>query len=180
MRWIIRRFLKVVARKLPIHEPIYEFGSLRVRGQDKLANLRPIFPGKEYIGCDMRAGRGVDLVLNLHNIDLPDEVAGTVLCLDTLEHVEFCHKAVAEMYRILKPGGICVLSSVLDFYIHSHPDDYWRFTPSGFRSLLAPFDDCWVGFQGEEIFPHTILGIGIKGTIAVDDWSTFLKHWEAK
>ena len=177
MRPRIKAFVRMVAETLPIYEPIYEFGSLRVDNQDELANLRPIFPGKEYVGCDMRAGRGVDRVLNLHSIDLPDETAGTVLCLDTMEHVEYPHLALEEMYRILKPGGICVISSVMHFKIHSYPDDYWRFTPSGFTSLLKPFDNSWVGWKGVERFPHTVVGIGLKGPI---DLEAFLQRWEER
>jgi len=175
MRPRIKSFVGIVAETLPIYEPIYEFGSFRVDRQDELANLRPIFPGKEYIGCDMRAGRGVDLVLNLHGIDLPDGIAGTVLCLDTLEHVEYPHLALEEMHRILRPGGICVISSVMHFAIHSYPDDFWRFTPSGFRSLLKPFETSWVGWQGIEKFPHTVVGIGAKGPL---DLAAFLQSWE--
>jgi len=60
MRPTIRRFVDAVAQTLPIGEPIYEFGSYRVEGQEELADLRPLFPGKEYIGCDLRPGLGVD------------------------------------------------------------------------------------------------------------------------
>ena len=172
MRPRVREFVGIVARTLPIYEPIYEFGSLIV-GHSR-ADLRPIFPGKEYIGCDMRPGRGVDRILNLHDIDLPDETAGTVLCLDTLEHVEFCRKAVLEMHRILKPGGICVISSVMDYKIHNHPSDYWRFTPAAFESILEPFPEKYVGYQGEPKFPNIILGIGVKGPV---NWEPFLTMW---
>ena len=178
MRPRIRNFVGLVAKTLLIKEPIYEFGSLRVDNQDVIANLRPIFPDKEYIGCDMRAGRGVDMVLNLHDIDLPDNIAGTVLCLDTLEHVEYCHQAVSEMHRILRPGGICVLSSVLKFKIHSYPDDFWRFTPSGFKSLLKPFDSQWVGSRGQDPkFPHTVLGIGVKGSVDMKEFLRRVEEW---
>jgi len=163
MRPLVRQFVDVVSKTLPIHQPIYEFGSLQVEGQEEIANLRPLFPGMEYVGCDMREGPGVDEILNLHDIELQDETAGTVLCLDTLEHVEYCHQAVFEMHRILKPGGLCVISSVMAFPIHEFPYDYWRFTPSGFESLLMPFETRWVGFVGDPRFPHTVLGIGAKG-----------------
>ena len=56
MRESIKQFVKVVADKLPILEPIYEFGSLQVPGQESFADLRPFFPGKEYIGCDLKRG----------------------------------------------------------------------------------------------------------------------------
>jgi len=162
MRKSIRKFVALVADSLPICEPIYEFGSLQVQGQEGFADLRTLFPGKEYVGADMRPGPGVQKVLNLHDIDLPDDVAGTVLCVDTLEHVEHPQRAAEEVHRILKPGGIAVFSSVMFFPIHSHPWDYWRFTPEGFRSILQPFSSCFVGSAGRDRFPDTVVGIGFK------------------
>ena len=170
MRPAVREFVRIVAATLPVYEPVYEFGSFRVEGQEELADLRPLFPGKSYIGCDMRAGPGVDRLLNLHNIDLPHHSAGTVLCLDTLEHVEYCHQAMSEIHRILVPGGICVISSVMAFPIHEYPYDYWRFTPSGFESLLRSFESRYVGHIGDARFPHTVLGVGVKGQV---DWTAF-------
>ncbi len=112
------------------------------------------------------AGRsGVDKVLNLHEIALPDESVGTVITCDTLEHVEHPHKALSEIHRILKPGGIVLLSTVLDFRIHDSPADYWRFTPDGLRSLLKPFSFVFVGTAGRESFPHTVIAIGAKSSI---------------
>jgi SAM-dependent methyltransferase len=111
----------------------------------------------------MREGPGVDKVLDLHKIGLPAECLGTVLCLDTLEHVEYPHRALEEIHRVLEPSGIAIISSVMDFPIHDHPYDYWRFTPEGFRSLLKPFADSFVGFVGRESFPHTVVGVGFKG-----------------
>ena len=42
------------------------------------------------------------------------------------------------MFRILKPGGVFVITSPLNFRIHGYPDDYWRMTPNCLRRLLAP------------------------------------------
>ena len=176
MRESIKQFVKTVADTLPIKEPIYEFGSMQVPGQEGFADLRSLFPGKEYVGCDFREGLGVDKVLNLHGIDLPDNTAGTVLCLDTMEHVEFPHKAAAELQRITQTGGMIVLSSVMNFPIHEYPYDYWRFTPEAFKSILAPFDEVFVGAAGEELFPHTVIGVAFKGQGSVGE--EFLKRYE--
>lgn len=164
MRKDIRRFVQLVAETLPLAEPIYEFGALQVHDNPELEDLRSLFPGREYVGCDMRPGPGVDKVLNLHQIDLPDAVAGTVVLMDTLEHVEYPRQAISEVLRILKPGGTLIMSSVMDFPIHGYPNDYWRFTPEGFRSLLKPFDVSHVGYHGlREEMPNTIVGVGFKG-----------------
>jgi SAM-dependent methyltransferase len=165
VRETIKDFVSIAAATLPIEGPIYEFGSLQVPGQEAFADLRRFFPKMDYRGADMREGPGVDVVLNLHNIDLPSESVGAVLCLDTLEHVEYPHRAMEEIHRILKPGGIAVISSVMDFPIHDFPYDYWRFTPEAFKSILKPFTGCFVGFAGKKDFPHTVVGVGFKGTI---------------
>jgi SAM-dependent methyltransferase len=80
-----------------------------------------------------------------------------------VEHVEHPHKAVEEIHRLLKPGGILVMSSVMDFPIHNYPHDYWRFTPEGFKSLLKPFGGGIVGYQGDPLQPHTVFAVGLKG-----------------
>lgn len=179
MRESIKEFVRIVVESVKILEPIYEFGSLQVPGQEGFADLRPIFEGKEYVGCDMREGAGVDRILNLHNIDLPAASAGTVLVLDTLEHVEFVRKAVEEVHRILKPNGILVISSVMKFPIHDHPYDYWRFTPEGFKSLLKPFDFSFVDLAGDQLFPHTVVGIGFKGSTPAGQMDEFAARFES-
>ena len=183
MRQSVKEFVELCRDCLPIAEPIYEFGSMQVPGQVGFADLRPIFPGMKYVGTDIRPGPGVDRILDLHEIDLPAETAGTVLCLDTLEHVEFPRKALGEIHRILKPGGVVVMSSSMRFPIHEHPHDYWRFTPEGFRSLLAPFATSVVGFLGREDFPPVVVGIGAKGGLGEDVLARLgagLERWKAR
>jgi SAM-dependent methyltransferase len=162
MRASIKHFVKICTEILPLAEPIYEFGSLQVPGQEGFADLRPFFPGREYVGADMRAGPGVDVVLDLSRTNLPAESVGTVLTMDTLEHVEYVREAVLEAYRILKPEGILIMSSVMNYAIHDFPYDYWRFTPEGFRSLLKPFATRVVAHAGDPEFPRTVLGLGFK------------------
>ncbi len=163
MRQNIKDFASIINTTFPIIEPIYEFGSLQVTTRKGFADLRPIFSNKEYIGCDMIECQGVDKILDLHAIDLPTESIGLVLCFDTLEHVERPRKALEEIHRILKPNGFAVISSVMNFPIHDYPNDYWRFTPEAFKSILKPFSSSYVGFQGNKNFPHTVVGVGFKG-----------------
>jgi SAM-dependent methyltransferase len=179
VRQSIKDFAVIVAESFDVKEPIFEFGSLQVAGQEGFADLRPLFPGKEYVGADMREGLGVDRLLDLHHIDLPSETAGAVLCFDTLEHVEYPLRALEEIHRILKDEGIVVISSVMDHPIHDYPHDYWRFTPEAFRSLLKPFSESFVGYAGEETFPHTVVGIGFKGTVPkLDDFRRRFQQWQ--
>ena len=183
MRPLIKEFAQICAATLPFGEPVYEFGALQVRGQEGFADLRPLFPGTPYVGADMRPGPGVDIILDLHDVRLPPESVGSALMLDTLEHVEHPRRAVAAVHRVLRSDGMLVVSSVMNFPIHGHPHDYWRFTPEGFRSLLTPFASCFVECAGEARFPHTVVGIGFKGgtpeatmgefTRRMGQWKTF-------
>jgi len=79
MRSSIREFAKLCAQTLELQEPIYEFGSLQVPKQEGFADLRPFFKGKQYVGADVQEGPGVDVVLDLHKINLPDNSVGTIL-----------------------------------------------------------------------------------------------------
>jgi len=162
MRENVRNFVKIIAKELDIKEPIIEIGSFQVPGQEELANLRSIFPTKKFIGCDMRNGKGVDKIENVECLSLSDESVGTVLILDTLEHVENCFKTLDEIYRVLNKEGIVIMSSVMDFPIHDYPSDYWRFTPEAFNLLLSKFPIKMIGIQGNPDHPHTVFAIGIK------------------
>ena len=162
MRQNIRFFVEEVSKNFTIMEPIIEVGSFIVPGQEELANLRPIFPRKQFIGCDMRHGNGVDKIENVECLSLNDESVGTVLILDTLEHVENCFKALDEIHRVLRKDGIVIMTSVMDFPIHDYPSDYWRFTPEAFKLLLNKFPIKVIGMQGNPNHPHTVFAIGIK------------------
>jgi SAM-dependent methyltransferase len=174
MRENVRKFVEITANEFDIKDPIIEIGSFQVPGQEELANLRNIFPEKKFIGCDIRNGKGVDRIENVECLSLNDESVGTVLTLDTLEHVENCFKALDEIYRILKKDGIVIMSSVMDFPIHDYPSDYWRFTPESFRILLNKFPVKVIGMQGNPNYPHTVFAIGIK----TNDISNYDKIFE--
>lgn len=160
---LIRRFVADLQRVEAMPGPVYDFGSLQVEaGQD--ADLRPLFGGVPFTGVDMRPGPGVDVVMDLRALDLPDAGVGTALCLDTLEHCEDPPRACRELARVTAPGGICVIASVMLFGIHAYPSDYFRFTPEGFRSMLGQgFDDVWAAGVGHPDFPSQVVGVGVKG-----------------
>lgn len=164
MQHHIRLFVESCMTVLDCQEPIYEFGSLQVPEQVGFSDLRGFFPGKRYIGCDMRAGIGVDQVEDLEKgLTIPTGAASTVLSFDTLEHVFDVTRAVSEMARILRnDDGLLIISSVFQWPIHAHPYDYWRFTPECFRRLLSGFDAVLTGAQGDPENPVSIIGIGVK------------------
>ena len=143
-------------------DPVVEFGSMQVE-EWQPNDLRPLFAGRDFTGTDFREGPGVDRVEDLRELTFEDEQVGTALCLETLEHCEDPFAACRELHRVLSPGGVCVISSVMLFGIHGYPNDFWRFTPEGLRVLLGRFDDVSVASMGEPESPVFVFGIGAKG-----------------
>ncbi len=166
MRDNVREFVRMAAQAFDLRAPVYEFGSYQVPGCGTKADLRSFFHAKRYVGCDMRHGPGVDRVEDLGRLTLPDGHAGTIICVDTLEHVFEVKQAVNEMIRVLAPGGMLLVTAPLDFRIHFHPSDYWRLTPACLERLLAPLGVTLVGSQGVESYPHTVFGIGAKTPVS--------------
>ena len=164
MRANIRRWVASVADRIEIPEPIYEFGSFRVPGQEELADMRPLFPGKNFTGCDMREGLGVDLIIDVHDLDyrFQPKSIGTILCLETFEHVRYPHVAMEQFYYVLKEGGVLILTSTMAQTIHNHPSDYWRFTPEGFGVLLEAFTSRFIDSCGEPRRPLCVVGVAVK------------------
>lgn len=160
---LIRRFVGELLDRVPAPDPVVEFGALQVEAEQD-GDLRPLFAGRRYTGTDMRPGPGVDRVEDLRALSFADGTVGTALCLDTLEHVEDPPQACRELARVAaRDGGLCVISSVMLFGIHGYPNDYFRFTPEGFRSLLGGFDAAWVHGVGHPDIPFQVIGVGRNG-----------------
>ena len=168
MRPAVLEFARDVAAALPIAEPLVEIGARAAAGQEGIADLRGIFGASQHIGCDIQEGPGVDQIEDVHALSFEDDAVGTVICLETLEHVADPLRAVQEMHRILRPGGVLAISSLMFFPIHAHPWDFWRFTPEGFELLLEPFESKLVVAQGWDLMPEGVFGVGVKGPATLE------------
>jgi len=167
MRPHIHEFFRQCAATLPCPELIVEIGAFQVPGQEAIAELRPLFPGKQYLGCDMQHGTGVEQIENIHHLSFADGSVGTFLLADTLEHVSDPIRGMKEVHRCLREDGVAIFTSAMHFPIHAYPNDYWRFTPEAFRLLVEAFPTKAIFYAGPEGFPHTVCGVAAKSGFPV-------------
>ncbi len=104
--------------------------------------------GLEYDSLDLiPSSEQVTFEANIQDMSMiSDQSYDTAICLQVLEHVPDPHKAVHEIFRILKTGGQLILSVPHLSRIHEEPNDFQRFTEYGIHVLLEE-----AGFHIEEI-----------------------------
>jgi len=103
------------------------------------------------VGCGWRKYGGEAVRLDSNPECHPDVVADiqgrtcladasfdTILALDVLEHLRHPRRAVEEIERVLKPGG--VLYMTVPFCFPRHGTEYYRFSDLALRDLLEGFD----------------------------------------
>lgn len=91
-----------------------------------------------------------------HNVQIPADTYDLVVCMDVIEHTLDPFGAVREMRRILKQGGILLISAPLNLRIHGPIPDCWRFTEHGFMTLLRDFAIIEIDIlesPGRDLFP---------------------------
>jgi SAM-dependent methyltransferase len=156
----MNRFLHGVARAVAetfdLPEPILEVGSYQVPGQEGIANLRTLFPDKEYLGIDARFGPGVDQVADVQELPFGTNSFGTVIAMSTFEHVPRFWRGFEEIQRVLRPDGALLVSCPFYFYIHGYPSDYWRFTPQALEVLLESYPSRLTGWHGPAKRPANV------------------------
>ena len=90
-----------------------------------------------YVATDLRPLPNVDFASDAANLPIPDHSVDAALAIELLEHVPRPWAVVEELARVLKPGGM-VMISVPSAVPRHDEHDYWRYTAEGLRQLCAP------------------------------------------
>jgi SAM-dependent methyltransferase len=91
------------------------------------------------VNVDMMDYDNVDIVCDIHKLPFKDNSIDGVMSVAVLEHVREPAKVLAEVHRVLKPGG--QVFSVIPFMqpFHASPHDFQRYTLPGIEYLHRDF-----------------------------------------
>jgi SAM-dependent methyltransferase len=144
----VRDFMRRVGSRLPMGAVVVDVGAghspyypafLDRAGRYVAVDLAEALPAEEPRKIEQRPGNAEALPLESASADL-------VLSNQVLEHVEDPMAAVAEAFRVLRPGGVFAGSVPHVSPVHLEPHDYRRFTDLGLERILRD-----AGFDGVRI-----------------------------
>lgn len=108
-------------------------------------SLRPILesyhPAK-YVGVDIMAGPGVDVVCNAEQLvaTFGENSFDVVVSTEMLEHVRHWRQSISNMKCLCVPGGIILITTrSKGFGYHAYPHDYWRYEVDDMKEIFSDF-----------------------------------------
>ena len=90
----------------------------------------------EVINVDIFGFKNVDVVADITDTPFKDDTVDVVICDSVMEHISDTAGAFREISRIVKPGGIFILTSLFMYPYHSSPNDFFRWTEDGMKYVL--------------------------------------------
>lgn len=130
----ILEFMVEKARTVPHHARVLDVGA----GDAPYAEL---FAHTDYVTLDWESSphegaRAAAVSASADAIPLPDASFDVVVLTQVLEHVRRPAAVLAEIARVLCPGGTLLATVPFVWELHEEPHDYWRFTSYALAALL--------------------------------------------
>jgi SAM-dependent methyltransferase len=115
--------------------PVLEIGA---KDYGSTTSFRDLYRDEEYVGVDLEAGKGVDVVADLTAGlgGLQEGGFALAICCSVLEHTPQPWALAANITRLLRADGQLYLSVPWVWRYHAYPDDYFRFSPRGVQVLF--------------------------------------------
>ena len=98
----------------------------------------------DYDNSDITPFNGKDIPFEANTFD-------AILCTEVLEHVEHYQTLVNEMYRVMKPGAVGIVTIPWSARYHYIPWDYFRYTPSALKSIFTSFSEAKITHRGTDV-----------------------------
>jgi SAM-dependent methyltransferase len=116
---------------------------LVVGGGEDVHRLGAVYnePTLSVVGFDLYVSALTQFIADAHQIPLRDGAFDAVVVQAVLEHVLDPHEVVAEIHRVLRPGGIVYAETAFLQGVHEGAHDFTRFTELGHRWLFRRFTE---------------------------------------
>jgi SAM-dependent methyltransferase len=100
---------------------------------------RGLVRAETYWTVDVQSINRPSIVGDAHDLPVASDGVDLVLCIQVLEHCIHPSRVIDELFRVLRPGGRLVLSTVLVYELHGSPHDYYRFSDSALLDMTRRF-----------------------------------------
>jgi SAM-dependent methyltransferase len=117
---------------------------------------------RTYAGADLPPNPLATYHCPADALAVADASFDVTLSTQMLEHVRDPVRCVAEMSRVLRPGGIALISTHGVWPYHPSPTDLWRWTHAGLEAVVADAG----GLELVEIVPHRSSAACLAGLAA--------------
>lgn len=98
--------------------------------------------GIRALSLDIDPSRQPDILADAEAMTMVgDASVDALFCVEVLEHVARPERAVAEFWRVLRPGGCLIGSTPFLLGIHDAPNDFHRFTRYGLQRLFRDYQE---------------------------------------
>jgi len=98
-------------------------------------------PDATIICTDIQPGPGVDIVADAQDMPhIPSSSADCVFLVDVVWAIPVPQKAIDEVFRVLRPGGIVYVHSPFIRAYAADPQDLYRFSVRGLELLCSRFE----------------------------------------
>jgi len=105
-------------------------------GAGGFSRYEQFFKSSEYIKMDIGDDDNLDVIGSADNIPLADASFDSVVSTQVFEHLKNPFKAADEIHRVLKSGGVCLLTVPQWNELHEEPHDYYRYTKFGIGEIF--------------------------------------------